>query len=62
MQVTPVKRPFGKHKPGEVFNLPDKTAKVLILIGRLQEVGDADAQPSSRTRRTYQRRDMHPEE
>jgi hypothetical protein len=39
MQVTPVNRKFGKHAPGDVFELRDKTAKVLIKIGKLAHAG-----------------------
>jgi hypothetical protein len=35
MKVTPVKKKFGKYAPGDVFDLPDKTAKILIKIGKL---------------------------
>lgn len=37
MKVTPTKKKFGKHLPGDVFELPDKAAKVLIKIGRLAQ-------------------------
>jgi hypothetical protein len=39
MQVTPVNRKFGKYVPGDVFELRDKTAKVLIKIGKLAAAG-----------------------
>lgn len=35
MKVTPIKK-FGKFNPGDVFDLPDKTARVLIKIGRIK--------------------------
>lgn len=35
MKVTPVKKNFRKHKPGDVFEIPDKAAKILIHVGRL---------------------------
>lgn len=38
MKVTPVNRKFGKYSPDEEFDLPDKTAKVLIKAGKLREV------------------------
>lgn len=38
MKVTPLKKKFGKYQPGEVFDLPDKAAKVLIKVGKLQQV------------------------
>lgn len=37
MQVTPTKKKFGKYSPGDVFEMPDKTAKVFIKVGKLQE-------------------------
>jgi len=39
MQVTPVKKKFGKHVPGDVFELRDKTAKILIAVGKLAPAG-----------------------
>lgn len=36
MQVTPTKKKFGKYSPGDVFEMPDKTAKVFIKVGKLQ--------------------------
>lgn len=41
MKVTPVSKKFGKYAPGDEFELPDRTAKVLIKIGKLQAVGTA---------------------
>lgn len=38
MKVTPVSRKFGKYAPGDVFELKDKTAKLLIKVGKLSEV------------------------
>lgn len=38
MKVTPIGKKFGKYKPGEEFELPDKTAKVFVKIGKLQKV------------------------
>lgn len=38
MKVTPVKKKFGKYAPGDEFELPDRTAKVLIKVGKLQPV------------------------
>lgn len=35
MKVTPVGRKFGKYSPGDEFELPDKTAKVLVRLGKL---------------------------
>lgn len=39
MQVTPKNRKFGKHEVGEVFELRDKTAKILIKVGKLAPAG-----------------------
>lgn len=50
MKVTPTNRAFGKYKPGDVFDLPDKTAKVFIKVGKLKEA-DVVAPPQ-----TYQTR------
>jgi hypothetical protein len=38
MKVTPVSRKFGKYAPGDEFELPERTAKLLIKVGKLQEV------------------------
>ena len=38
MKVTPIGKKFGKYKPGDVFVLPDRTARVLVKVGKLQEV------------------------
>jgi hypothetical protein len=38
MKVTPIKKKFGKYAPGDEFELPDKAAKVLIKVGKLQAV------------------------
>lgn len=64
MRVTPVKKSFNRHAPGEAFDYPDKAAKILIRIGRLRAViEDVEAEPApARTRATYRRRDMRPEE
>lgn len=40
MKVTPVNKPFGKYKVGDVFEFPSKAAKVYIKIGKLAEVTD----------------------
>jgi hypothetical protein len=60
MKVTPLNKKFGKHKPGDEFVLPDKTAKVLIAVGKLSAVADdADISPrTGRPKRVYRRRDM----
>lgn len=38
MKVTPVNKKFGKYAPGDVFDFPDKPAKVFIKIGKLEQV------------------------
>jgi len=38
MKVTPVKKNFGSHKVGDAFELKDRSAKLLIRIGRLAHV------------------------
>lgn len=51
MKVTPVSRKFGKYAPGDVFELKDKTAKLLIKVGKLREPNErAIAVPSYQTR------------
>ena len=75
MQITPVKKKFGRYSPGEPFDLPDKAAKVLIKLGKvapyqiatIQAVQDKEEEieVSPRTglpKRQYQRRDMKAEE
>jgi hypothetical protein len=60
MQVTPLKKKFGKYKPGDNFELPDKIARVLIAAGKLSAVSN-DTELSPRTgkpKRVYRRRDM----
>lgn len=64
MRVIPVKKSFGRYRVGEVFELPDKTARAFILIGSLRaaEPTTEDGAASERSsRRTYRRRDMQPE-
>jgi hypothetical protein len=61
MKVTPVNKKFGKHKPGDVFDFPDKPARVSISLGKLAAVVAADEEISPRTgrpKRQYRRRDM----
>lgn len=73
MKVTPVKK-FGKYREGEVFELPDKTARPFIKAGRIRavmenaaiepEVKQEEVEISPRTgqpKRTYRRRDMQAE-
>ena len=37
MKVTPINRKFGKHLPGDVFEFPDKAARLFIKVGKLKE-------------------------
>lgn len=55
MKVTPVGKNFNKHQIGDEFDLPDKTALLLIKIGKVREVTAVVAAPA---KRTYRRRDM----
>lgn len=50
MKVTPVSRKFGKYAPGDVFELKDKTAKLLIKVGKLREPDVTQAAPVYQTR------------
>jgi len=43
MKVTPVNKKFGKFSPGESFDLPDKTAKIFVKLGKLAKVEDQPA-------------------
>lgn len=52
MKVTPVNKKFGKYVPGDVFDFPDKPAKVFIKLGKLEQVNSAP---------TYQTRMMQAE-
>jgi hypothetical protein len=68
MKVTPIGKNFNQHKIGDVFEIPDKAALILIKIGKVQEVTQAmkteDAEISPRTgqpKRAYRRRDMQAE-
>lgn len=59
MKVTPVGKNFNKHKLGDVFELPDGTANMLIKARLLRAVEAEEI--STRTgqlKRTYSRRDM----
>lgn len=60
MKVTPVGKNFNQHKIGTVFDLPDKTAKVLIIAGLLQEAPEISPR-TGQPKRTYNRRDMRAE-
>ena len=37
MKVTPLNRKFGSYKPGDVFEFPDKAARIFIKLGKLEE-------------------------
>lgn len=54
MLVTPILRKFGKYKPGEPFELPARTAKVFIRIGKLVEVTAEDIQKAEIETRSMQ--------
>ncbi len=41
MKVTPLNKKFGKYAPGDVFELPNGSAKLLIKIGKLAAVETA---------------------
>lgn len=47
MKVTPVSKKFGKYRPGDEFDLPDRAAKVFVRAGRLKKVESA---PTYKTR------------
>lgn len=72
MKVTPVEKKFGKYRPGDEFELPDKAAQIFIRVGKLREVTAVVAEPeihaepeisprTGRPKRTYRRRDMQAE-
>lgn len=61
MKVTPVGKNFNQHKIGDVFTLPDKSALLLIRIGKLSEVIEAVAPNHAPAKRAYRRRDMQAE-
>jgi hypothetical protein len=60
MKVTPKGKNFNQHKIGSVFDLPDKTAKVLISIGLLEAASEISTR-TGQPKRTYTRRDMRAE-
>lgn len=39
MKVTPIGKKFGKYAPGDVFELPDQTAKIFIKLKKLEVAG-----------------------
>lgn len=45
MKVTPVKKKFGRYKPGDVFEMPDRSARVFVRVGHLREVAAVVAEP-----------------
>jgi hypothetical protein len=65
MLVIPTKKPFGKHKVGDSFDLPEKQASVLISRGLLRAADESgSAEISVRTglpKRQYRRRDLRAE-
>ena len=67
MLVTPIGKKFFKFFPGELFDLPEKTALKLIsvgLIARAEEPEQSAAEISPRTglpKRQYRRRDLRAE-
>lgn len=67
MKVTPVGKKFNQHKVGDIFEVPDKAAKVLIKLGKLREAegtATVSVEISPRTgqpKRQYNRRDMRAE-
>ena len=73
MKVTPVEKKFGSYKPGDVFDLEDKAAAIMIRVGKLRcadmraESVEAPESPeiSARTgkpKRQYRRRDLRAED
>lgn len=46
MKVTPLKRKFGKYAPGDVFELKDRPAKLLIRVGKLAAAPDVPFVPA----------------
>lgn len=59
MKVTPTKKKFGKYKPGDVFDFPDKAAKLFIKIGKL--AGVVEAASLTQASQTYSTRMMQAE-
>lgn len=53
MKVTPIGKKFSKYMPGQVFELPDKAAKIFIKLKKL-EAADSVVSKSM----TYQTRAM----
>lgn len=67
MLVTPIGKKFFKFFPGELFDLPEKTALKLISVGllaRAEPAQEGDVEISQRTglpKRQYRRRDLRAE-
>jgi hypothetical protein len=74
MKVTPIGKKFGKYKPGDEFEFPDRAANMLIRIGKIRAVtreivAEQIAEPvavapvaaAPRAKRTYRRRDIQAE-
>jgi hypothetical protein len=51
MLVTPRNKKFGPHAVGDVFELKDKVAKIMIKVGKVTAANPAQ---------TYSTRDMRP--
>ncbi len=67
MNVTPIKKKLGRYNVGDEFELPDRAARLLIKVGKVQAVGPQE-EPGPRISpvtgkpvRNYQRRDMQAE-
>ena len=43
MKVTPRNKKFGRYAPGDVFELKDRTAKLLIKMGKLERAEEIPA-------------------
>lgn len=73
MLVTPLNKKFGKYKPGDQFEFPDRAAAIMIRTGKFEAVTrdivaekaetspDPTVAPAPRAKRTYKRRDMQAE-
>lgn len=46
MKVTPIRKKFGRYAPGDVFELPDRSARLLIKVGKLQAVDEGAEAPA----------------
>ncbi len=50
MKVTPVGKKFGSYKPGQVFNLPDRAAKLFVKLGKLKAADESAPVTTYQTR------------